>query len=384
MSTGQAVNGFSQNGNGHQPKLRVLVAGALGAVGSLVAELLHNHDGVELAAITARDTKDGKSPIGKTLFDIYPAHRVDVPLCTIESLDFTQFHAAVVAYPSGPAARLVAELRAAGLTVIDSCGDFRFDHVEAYERWYGKHKAPDLLQEAVYGLPELNREKIKHAELIGNPGCYPTASVLALNPLVSNELADDVVIDAKSGVSGAGKREGGDAPPFIETHENMRPYGVAGHRHEPEIAEQLVELGYTASVSFVPHLIPIDQGELVSCYVKPSRPIDQAELIALYEKAYAHEPFVEIASATPTTRDVQRTNICRLFPTVSHDGSRIFVFAVIDNLWKGGASQAVQNLNLALGLPEWEGIPGGIAIPTTEAASDSLDRVPVSAQGSPS
>jgi N-acetyl-gamma-glutamyl-phosphate reductase len=383
MTTGRAVNGFSQNGNGHGRKHRVLVAGALGAVGSLVAELLANHPGVELAALTARETGDENSPIGKTLFEIYSEHRVDVPLCTIDGLDFEDFDAAVVAYPSGPAAELVGQLRAAGLTVIDSCGDFRFESVETYEQWYGDHGEPGLVEEAVYGLPELNRDDIASAKLVGNPGCYPTASVLALAPLVRSGLVADVVIDAKSGVSGAGKREGGDAPPFVGTHDNMRPYGVPRHRHKPEIVEQLGALGYEGNLSFVPHLIPIDQGELVSCYVAPTREIDSAELIALYAEEYSSEPFVEIAPGLPRARDVQKTNICRIFPVLDDDDrSRIFVFATIDNLWKGGASQAVQNLNLALGMPEQTGIPGGVAMPVRETLNQSLDRVPVSAQGS--
>jgi N-acetyl-gamma-glutamyl-phosphate reductase len=379
MSTGQAANGFSQNGNERECRPRVLVAGALGAVGSLVAELLDGHPRVDLAALTARDTGDAKSPIGKTLFEIYPEHRVDTALCTIESLDFRDFDAAVVAYPAGPAASLVGELRAAGLTVVDSCGDFRFEELSTYEQWYGPHGEPELAKEAVYGLPELRRRDIATAKLIGNPGCYPTASILALAPLILNGLTADVVIDAKSGVSGAGKREGGDAPPFIRTFDNMRPYGVPRHRHAPEIAEQLDALGYTGNMSFVPHLIPIDQGELVSCYVAPARDIDPEELAQIYDKAYAHEPFVEVASELPTSRDVQGTNICRLYPALSHDRSRILVFATIDNLWKGGASQAIQNLNLALGLPEGDGIPGGVAIPTAKTFDPSLDRPPVSA-----
>jgi N-acetyl-gamma-glutamyl-phosphate reductase len=382
MSTGWTVNGFSQNGNGHRRKPRVLVAGALGAVGSLVAELLNDHPDIDLAALTARDTGDGKSPIGKTLFEIYPEHRVEVPLCTIESLDFQDFDAAVVAYPAGPAASLVGELRAADLTVVDSCGDFRFEERATYEQWYGPHGEPELIDEAVYGLPELKREDIAAARLIGNPGCYPTASVLALAPLVRHGLVADVVIDAKSGVSGAGKREGGDAPAFIGTFDSMRPYGVPRHRHAPEIAEQLDILGYAGNLSFVPHLIPIDQGELVSCYVSPARDVDPDELAQIYDDAYADEPFVEIACELPSSRDVQRTNICRVFPVLSHDRSRIFVFATIDNLWKGGASQAVQNLNLALGFAEDCGIPGGTAIPSSEAAERSLDRVPVSAKSS--
>lgn len=367
----------NENGNGNgQGKPRVFVAGATGAVGSLVAELLDFHPHIELAAITARDSADGKSPIGKTLAEFWPEHRVDIPFSRIEDLDLSSYHAAVVAYPPGPAANLVSELRAADLTVVDSCGDFRFSEVAVYEEWYGPHEAPALVSEAVYGLPELNRDRISGAKLIGNPGCYPTASILALAPLVEAGLVDDVIIDAKSGVSGAGKR-GGAAPGFIGTHDNMRPYGVPKHRHEPEIEEQLGHCGYGGDLSFVPHLIPIDQGELVSCYVTPKDGIGADELVKLYENAYADEDFVEVTDKLPTSRDVQRTNICRLHPMLDHDGSRIFVFATIDNLWKGGASQAIQNLNLALGLSEGDGIPGGTAIAVE--TGDLLDRFPVSA-----
>ncbi len=362
------------NGNGHGNLPRILVAGATGAVGSLVAELLDAHSRVELTAITARDTPNGNSPIGKTLREVYPEHRVDIPFTRIGDLDLEDFDAAVVAYPAGPAAELVGHLRAAGLTVVDSCGDFRFRDVATYEDWYGTHEEPHLIDEAVYGLPELNRAAISSAKLVGNPGCYPTASILALSPLVQAGLVADVVIDAKSGVSGAGKR-GGTAPDFVGTHDSMRPYGVPGHRHEPEIEEQLQYLGYKGNLSFVPHLIPIDQGELVSCYVTPARQVEADELLALYEDTYSDEPFVEVASELPKTRDVQRTNICRIHPVLDHDRSRIFVFATIDNLWKGGASQAVQNLNLALDLPEREGIPGG----TAGHQVDALDRVSVSA-----
>jgi N-acetyl-gamma-glutamyl-phosphate reductase len=355
------------------------VAGALGAVGSLVAELLWKHPGVELAAITARDTGDGDSPIGKFLYEIYPEHRVPVRLQTLEALDLSEFKAAVVAYPTGAAASLARKLRHAGLTVVDSCGDFRFADVETYEDWYGQpHEAPELLEEAVYGLPEFNRDALKGAGLIGNPGCYPTASVLALAPLAREGLIADVVIDAKSGVSGAGKR-GGAAPPFIGTDENMRPYGVPRHRHEPEIADQLSSLGYQGLLSFVPHLIPLDQGELVSCYVRPVREIGEADLHALYEEAYAEESFVELAPGLPTVRDVQRTNICRIYPMRDPAGTRISVFATIDNLWKGGASQAVQNLNLALRLPEGEGVSDSVAMPVSSDRISPLDRPPVSA-----
>jgi N-acetyl-gamma-glutamyl-phosphate reductase len=334
---------------------------------------------VELAALTARDTGDGKSPIGKALYEIYPEHRVPVRIQTLDSLNLDEFDAAVVAYPTGAAANLARQLRHAGLVVVDSCGDFRFKDVETYEQWYGQpHEAPELLEEAVYGLPELNRDDIKGAGLVGNPGCYPTASVLALAPLAQEGFISDVVIDAKSGVSGAGKR-GGDAPPYIGTDENMRPYGVPRHRHEPEIVDRLDTLGYGGTLSFVPHLIPLDQGELVSCYVQPARDITDGELRDLYAEAYDAEPFVELASGLPTVRDVQRTNICRIYPMLDHDHTRIFIFATIDNLWKGGASQAIQNLNLALGLPEGEGISASVAMPTSPDRASSLDRPPVSA-----
>jgi N-acetyl-gamma-glutamyl-phosphate reductase len=362
------------NSNGVARKPRILVAGALGAVGSLVADLIAAHPALELGAITARDTGDESSPIGKRLCEIYPEHRVQLALEDISGLDLGDFDAAVVAFPAGAASALARSLRDAGLKVVDSCADFRFADVGIYEDWYGKHVEPELVGEAVYGLPELNRDHLKEADLVGNPGCYPTASILALAPLAREGLIADVVIDAKSGVSGAGKR-GESAPPFVGTFDNMKPYGIPGHRHEPEIREQLAELGYVGGLSFVPHLVPLDQGELVSCYVSPARSIEPDSLVDLYREAYESEPFVELAPEPPTARDVQRTNICRIHPMMDRDCSRIFVFAVIDNLWKGGASQAIQNLNLSLGLPEAEGISRAIAVgnPTTQGRSP-LDR----------
>jgi N-acetyl-gamma-glutamyl-phosphate reductase len=373
------MTGHSPNPNGTGHKHRVFVAGALGAVGSLVADLLNSHAEIELGAITARATGDENSPIGKKLYEIYPEHRVDLPLQELEDVDVAGFDAAVVAYPAGAASQLARRLRDSDLTVIDSCADFRFADLGTYEASYGPHAEPSLLSEAVYGLPELHREQLRGARLIGNPGCYPTASLLALAPLARKGLIRDVVIDAKSGVSGAGKR-GESAPPFVGTFDNMRPYGVPGHRHEPEIEEQLSFLGYGGTLSFVPHLVPLDQGELVSCYVTPSRRVEQAELNELYEEAYGLEPFVELTSGLPDARSVQRTNLCCLHPIVDHDGSRVFVFATIDNLWKGGASQAVQNLNLALGLPEFAGISHSLSMGKRRPEDASaLDRFSVSA-----
>jgi N-acetyl-gamma-glutamyl-phosphate reductase len=375
------MTGSSLNGNGSGPMHRVLVAGALGAVGSLVAELVYNHPNLELAALTARDTGDpGTTPVGKMLHEFYGEHRVDLELQELEQLDLSNFDAAVIAYPAGPASKLAKQLLGAGVKVVDSCAAFRFKNVATYEEWYDVHEEPALIGGAVYGLPEVNRELLQNADLVGNPGCYPTASVLALAPLAREGLIDDVVIDAKSGVSGAGKR-GENTPPFVGTHDSMKPYGVPGHKHEPEIREQLGLLGYGGSLCFVPHLVPIDQGELVSCYVKPSRNIDPQELETLYESFYATELFVELASDLPASRQVQRTNICRLYPTMDKSQERILVFATIDNLWKGGASQAIQNLNLILGLPEQAGIDAAVALGSKGPRSEKmpLDRAPVSA-----
>lgn len=375
------MTGSSPNGNGSHPRYRVLVAGALGAIGSLVAELVDNHPALELAAVTARDTGDPAStPIGKKLYEIYPEHRVDCELRELSEVDLSGFHAAIIAYPVGPASELARKLLEADLKVIDSCAAFRFEDLAIFEEWYGPHGAAECNERAIYGLPELHREDLRVAELVGNPGCYPTASLLALAPLAREGLIEDVVIDAKSGVSGAGKRAES-APSFVGTFDSMKPYGVPAHKHEPEIREQLGGFGYTGSLCFVPHLVPIDQGELVSCYVKPSRPVDPDELVELYRNAYDSEVFIELASAPPASRDVQRTNICRLFPTMDKARERILVFATIDNLWKGGASQAIQNLNLVLGLPEHAGIEHDKAMGSEGAATGTmpLDRAPVSA-----
>jgi N-acetyl-gamma-glutamyl-phosphate reductase len=207
----------------------------------------------------------------------------------------------------------------------------------------------------VYGLTELYRDEIQGADLVANPGCYPTAAVLALAPLAVEGLIDDVVVDAKSGVSGAG-RGAGDRLHFVSVDENSTPYGTEGHRHESEIAQELSALGADAPLTFVPHLLPLDQGELVSCYVRASRRAGPDEIERLYRVRYADEPFVELSDRPPGVRDVRDTNLCRIHLALDGEAGRIVVFAAIDNLWKGASGQAVQNLNLMLGLPETEGL----------------------------
>jgi N-acetyl-gamma-glutamyl-phosphate reductase len=263
--------------------------------------------------------------------------------------------AAIVAYPHGAAAPTVAELHERGVKVVDLSADFRLRDPEVYGEWYGEHGAPNLFGHAVYGLPELYREQLAGAHLVACPGCYPTAAILGLAPLARAGLLADVVIDAKSGVSGAG-RAATQATHFVSVDENMTPYKVAAHRHAPEIDQELGVLGSPVTSLFTPHLIPLDQGELVSSYVTPSRPVEQPELDELFAAAYEDEPFVEVSPVPPGVRDVRETNICRIHAVADPRTGKLLVFSVIDNLWKGTASQAVQNLNLMFGKPEGEGI----------------------------
>jgi N-acetyl-gamma-glutamyl-phosphate reductase len=328
----------------------VSVFGAAGFTGALAARLLYRHPTFELKALTAR------SDSGRRLDDLYPHHRV--PL-TLEELDLDRHadvDAAVVAYPHGAAAELVAELRDRGVRVVDLSADFRLRDPAVYGDWYREHPVPELIEDAVYGLPERYRDEIRDADLVANPGCFPTAAVIALAPLARAGLIADVVIDAKTGASGAG-RAASERTHFVSVDENVSAYGVPRHRHTPEIEQELAILGAPLTVTFTPHLLPLDQGELLSCYVTLTGSSNgDTDLTQLYAEAYAVEPFVELATAPPGVRDVRETNVCRLSVHSDARTARAIVFAAIDNLWKGSASQAVQNLNLMFGLPESAGI----------------------------
>jgi N-acetyl-gamma-glutamyl-phosphate reductase len=319
----------------------VAVIGAAGFAGAIAARILHRHPHFALAAVTARG-----DDVGTALDALYPHHRV--PLELIELDDLPDVDAAIVGYPHGAAAPVVAELRERGVKVVDLSADFRLHDRGTYEAWYGEHGAPELFGTGVYGLPELHREAIAGADLVAGPGCYPTATLIALAPL-RGQIAD-AVVDAKSGISGAG-RKATQATHFVAADENVTPYKVGGHRHTPEIEQ---ELGFPAL--FVPHLLPLDQGELVSAYVTLTEPVTQDELDARYEEAYAGEPFVEVVARPPGVRDVRETNLCRVHVVLDERTGKVMAFGAIDNLWKGAASQGVQNLNLMFGRPETEGI----------------------------
>ncbi len=325
---------------------RVLVAGASGLSGALAARLVWEHPELELAAATSR------SEAGRRLDEVHPRHRVPVTLSELDLDSMEAVDAAIVAYPHGAAAPLVAELRGLGALVVDLSADFRLRDLPSYERWYGPHGEPDLLEGVVYGLTELHRDEVRNAQLVANPGCYPTAALLALAPLSAAGLVGDVVVSAASGVSGAGRG----ALDFVDVAEGFTAYGTEGHRHYPEVVQGIASVGNHGAITFVPHLLPIDQGLLASCFVTPTAEVSADELRSLYQDRYQGETFVELVDSPPNVRDVRETNRCRVHATLDPEGGRVLVFAAIDNLWKGAAGQAVQNLNLMLGLDEGAGL----------------------------
>jgi N-acetyl-gamma-glutamyl-phosphate reductase len=330
------------------PAARVLVAGASGFTGALAAQIAWRHPRLQLVAVTSR------SDAGTRLDRLYPRYRVPLELTELDPERIEGIDAAIVAYPHGAAAPTVAALRARDILVVDLSADFRLRELDTYERWYGEHGAPDLFGQGVYGLTELYREELREAKLVATPGCYPTASVLALAPLAERGLLADVVVNAMQGVSGAG-RGGGEEMHYASMDENAFAYKTEGHRHRPEMEQELAALGSPAPVTFVPHLLPLDQGELASCYAQTTEPISKREVQALYRERYAGEPFVRVVDGPPGLRDLRDTNECHVHVTVEEHG-RVLAFSAIDNLWKGASGQGIQNLNLMLGLDETEGL----------------------------
>jgi N-acetyl-gamma-glutamyl-phosphate reductase len=339
--------------------ITVAVVGATGYAGGEAVRILARHPNVRLVGLTGRGRDH--EPIAS----IHP-HLASTGL----EVDQATPDADVVflALPHGAAATLVPDLVARGSTIIDLGPDFRLRDPADYPRWYHfDHPAVDLLERAVYGLPELHRSELSaladaSTRIVGTPGCYPTATLLALAPLARAGLIGDLVVDAKSGVSGAGREPKADLV-YSEVNENVKAYGVGGHRHVAEIEQQLRELGASpdanpgaAAVDFVPHLVPMNRGILSASHVRPTRRVDQAEIDALYADAYAGEPFVTVVATPPSTRHVLGSNRANVF--VRHDArtDRILAIGVIDNLVKGAAGQGVQAFNLVHGLPETAGL----------------------------
>ncbi|MFN8109173.1 MAG: N-acetyl-gamma-glutamyl-phosphate reductase [Thermoleophilia bacterium] len=323
----------------------VHVLGAAGYAGSQLAALVDAHPWFTLGTITAR------ADAGRPLRALYPEYRVDAVLTELDVQAIAPGDFAAVCYPHAAASELVAQLVDRGVRVVDVSADHRLRDPALYPAWYGfEHPRPDLLAEAVYGLPEAYRERIRTARVVANPGCYPTAALLALLPLVGH--LEDVIIDAKSGVSGAG-RAPSDTVHFCSVTDNLTPYKVLSHRHTPEIGQ---ELGL--EVTFTPHLMAVDRGELTTCYARLTGevPDTQEAMLQRYRAFYDGHPFVEVVDTPPGLRGVQRTNIAQICPLLDAPKGRLLAFGVIDNLVKGAAGQALQNLNLMAGRPETEGL----------------------------
>ena len=322
----------------------VHVIGAAGFAGAQVAALIHRHPTFDLGQITAR------ADAGKRLVDVTPEHRVTTRLSAYDPEAVATGDFAIVAYPHAEAAPIVAELVDRGVRVVDVSADYRLHDLTQYPLWYGfAHPRPDLVAEAVYGLPEAHREQVRGARLVANPGCYPTAALLALLPL-TGEISN-VIVDAKSGVSGAGKTPTA-AVHYSSVTDSVQPYKVSGHRHSPEIVQ---ELGLP--VRFTPHLVPVDRGLLATCYATLIGAVPHADdLRQRFVDFYADHPFVEVVEQPPGMRAVQRTNYAQVCPVLDADLGMVVSFGVIDNVGKGAAGQAVQNLNLMAGRPETEGL----------------------------
>lgn len=338
------------------------IVGATGYTGAELLRILAAHPDVALRVVTSR------SEAGRRVDDLFPnlRGRLDMLFSKPEAETLAQCDLVFFATPNGIAMREVPALLEMGVKVIDLAADFRLRDVALWEQWYGQtHACPELLEEAVYGLPELNREAIREARLVANPGCYPTATVLALMPLLRKGLIDPgrLIADVKSGVSGAG-RKAQVGTLMAEAGESFKAYAVPGHRHAPEIRQSLSAItGTEVGLTFVPHLLPMIRGIHVTAYgFLMSR---NEDLQAIYEEAYRDEPFVDVMpqGSHPETRSCKGANMCRCAVHQPDGGDTVTVLSVIDNLVKGASGQAVQNMNLMFGLEETSGLDSIALLP---------------------
>jgi N-acetyl-gamma-glutamyl-phosphate reductase len=339
-----------------EEQLKAAVIGASGYTGAELLRILWGHPGFEVAVATANEYA------GKDIASLYPSLAMQYD-GAFEKYDPTLLEGCDIAFsglPHGQSMSVVADATAAGLKVVDLSADFRLS-AEDYGEWYGReHENPELLDEAVYGLPELYRESIRGARIVANPGCYPTSALLGLAPLAAGGfIRGTVIVDSKSGVSGAGRK----ATP--ETHfpnvaDGIAPYGVSGHRHLPEIQVKLGEMTEEINVTFTPHLVPMNRGILSTMYIEMTKGCALEEVRAALEQTYSGEAFVHLLpeGVYPSTKAVQGTNNCHIGIDSASGGHTLVVMSAIDNLVKGASGQAVQNANLMCGLEETAGLEG--------------------------
>jgi len=340
-------------------RIKAGIVGGTGYTGVELLRLLSQHPDVQLHAITSRKES------GLAVADMFPNLRghVDLRFQTPEDAALDQCDVVFFATPHGVAMAQAPDLLAHGVRVIDLAADFRLQDVDAFERWYKMpHSCPDVLHEAVYGLPELDRDRIRQARVVGNPGCYPTTVLLGLAPILQagRALVDvsHIIADSKSGVSGAGRKTQV-ASLFSEAADNFAAYGVAGHRHHPEISECLTRIaGVPVGLTFVPHLVPMIRGMFSTLYLRILPEAMDTDFQALFVQRYADEPFVDVmpAGSLPQTRSVRASNMLRIAVHRPGGGDTLVVLVVQDNLVKGAAGQAVQNMNLMFGFPETTGL----------------------------
>ncbi len=344
--------------------VKVAVVGASGYTGVELLRLLAAHPQVEISCVTSRQT------VGEDISTLFPSLRGKVNLrCDPGEPELVAAKADFVftALPHQTAMEVVPSLLAAGKKVVDLSADYRLRDVAVYRQWYQEHTSPELLAEAVYGLPELNRELIRSAWLVANPGCYPTSVALGLAPLLKQGLIDhrSLIVDSKSGTSGAG-RSAKVGSLFCEVNEGFAAYGVGRHRHTPEIEQTLSQLaGEAVQVNFTPHLLPVNRGILSTCYATLHGNHDSAALLALYREHFLGEGFVRICpeGSLPNIAFVRGSNFCDIGLVSDQRTGRVIVVSTIDNLVKGAAGQAVQNMNLMLGFAEDAGLGGLGAFP---------------------
>lgn len=334
--------------------IKIGIVGGTGYTGVELLRILARHPEAQIAAITSR--KETGMPVA----EMFPSLRgsVDLKFSDPKEAGLAKCDIVFFATPNGIAMTEAQALLGAGVKVIDLAADFRIRDIDVWEKWYGMtHACPELVQEAVYGLPEVNREAIKGSRIVANPGCYPTATQLGFLPLIEGGAVDDqhLIADTKSGVSGAGRKAETHIL-FSEASDNFKAYGVVGHRHLPEVRQGLSRAaGHEVGLTFVPHLVPMIRGIHATLYGRLTKEVD---LQALFEKRYANEPFVDVlpAGSQPDTRSVRASNLCRIAVHRPQGGDMVVVLSVIDNLVKGAAGQAVQNMNLMFGLPESMGL----------------------------
>ncbi len=337
--------------------MKVGIINVTGYAGSELARILYRHPEVKLASVT------GRSAAGKKLREVFPhlyAFDMTITEEITESVDVV-----FSALPHAASAERLAPYLKQGVKAIDISADFRLKSLDEYRQWYKvEHPCPEYIEESVYGLTELHREEIAASELVANPGCYPTAAILALAPAVKAGIIEpDIIVDAKSGVSGAG-RSGAVEYNYSELNESVQAYSVDGHRHLPEITQELAALDSSAAlkVTLLTHLIPMTRGILTSCYAPlkegaiASGGAAKGEVREIYERFYEGEPFARVVAAPPATKHTLGNNDCVIYPTVDARTNRLIVVSCIDNLVKGAAGQAVQNMNLMCGFPEAEGL----------------------------